>query len=411
MCAQNKAPINYEKAAQQYKVLLHANPHNNQIRYQYAYCLYQLEQHEQAAPLYEQLIPIFKNTDYFWYQFGTILEQLEQIPAAITAFENAIAINNHPAIYTSLSFCYLKLGNLEKARSVQALQRKILQQEQTEQVWSPDSVQKKTILIHDEAGFGDFFHWIRYAQLLHEKGARIIVSARPALIPILSLCPYIELVIANTDSTNIHNYDHEIAVGSLCTLFNTTIETAPHNTPYLYASENLIDKWKHYFKDNSAFKIGLCWHAQSYFNPATGKTTGAERNIDPRLFQALSNLPNVQLYSLQKINGCMGLPQVKDFIHFFPHDFDESEGRFMDTAAIMTQLDLIITVDTSIEHLAGALSRPVWILLSKPSDWRWFLNKTDSIWYPTVKLFKQRIKGDWTSVMHAITQELTDLLP
>lgn len=131
------------------------------------------------------------------------------------------------------------------------------------------------------------------------------------------------------------------------------------------------------------------------------------KNIQLATFDPLAQLQNIQLYSLQKIHGYKELQNCTFNLHIFDETFDRDNGRFMDTAAIMKNLDLIITIDTSIAHLAGALGVPVWVLLPYKADWRWMLNKTNSPWYPTMRLFRQKKPGDWETVIQEIIKELS----
>jgi hypothetical protein len=186
---------------------------------------------------------------------------------------------------------------------------------------------------------------------------------------------------------------------SLPAIFNSDHTTIPCPIPYLYPDKTLVAHWHDYFKTDTAFKIGICWQAD-VFNDSS-RPPVARRGLPLHMMYRLSEIPQVSLYSLQQKDGTQ---QIKDIpapckLTVFDEHFDKDAGPFMDTAAVMQHLDLIITVDTAIAHLAGALGKKVWLLLPFATDWRWIVGRTDTPWYPTMKIFKQSQPFDWESVM------------
>ena len=188
-------------------------------------------------------------------------------------------------------------------------------------------------------------------------------------------------------------------------------EKLPHDIPYLHADEKRIDEWKNKLEHDTSFKIGICWEAQTYIDQS-GKMVKNNRSIPLSLLEPLKNIPGISLYSLQKGTGTEQLKTKPEglIIQEFGPDFDTTHGRFMDTAAVMKNLDLVLTIDTSIAHLAGALGVPVWNMIIHNSCWRWFRNRTDSPWYPTMRLFRQPQPGDWKSVMQEVIHELEKIV-
>jgi len=265
----------------------------------------------------------------------------------------------------------------------------------------------KTIYLIPEGGLGDTIQFIRYAQLLKEMGAHITVNVQKPLIPLISNCPYIDSIIPKGQKPPPY---HDFAgIMSLPAIFGSTEETIPYNIPYIFPDKALEKKWVDYFAENNSYKVGLCWEAD--VKNDISRLLCAHRSIDLIKLEKLSHIPNIEFYSLQKSNGTS---QIKDLpehfvVHTFGPNFDTSTGPFMDTAAIMKQLDLIITVDTSIAHLAGALGRPVWVMLPYNTDWRWIAGRTDSPWYPTMKIFKQPKAFDWETVIQNIYKDLKKL--
>lgn len=268
----------------------------------------------------------------------------------------------------------------------------------------------KRVFIRVEQGLGDTFHFIRYAKLLKEKGAIIIAEVQEPLAHILGLCNYLdEIVIIGSP---IPPYDYQIPLLNLPIIFKTKLETIPAQIPYLRADPLLITYWRNQLaKDGTllrqgyegqAFKIGICWRGDAAHGPA--------KFMPLEYFAQLAQLPNVSLYSLQKNDDKSSNNDLSTKIYQFDADFDNSHGRFMDTAAVMKNLDLIITVDTSVAHLAGGLGVPVWIVLPFPAEWRWLQNRNDSPWYPSMRLFRQKQFSDWNTVIEELMSALQEKL-
>jgi ADP-heptose:LPS heptosyltransferase/Tfp pilus assembly protein PilF len=268
----------------------------------------------------------------------------------------------------------------------------------------------KTVLITSEFDFGDTFQFIRYGEELKSCGAHVIAVVQKQLAPLISRCPYLDQVIPV--DTKVPAHDLETVLMSLPWAFNTTLETIPAKIPYLYADETLVQHWHEKLSTDHNFKIGICWHGNAYTSQPLKKLVDT-KSIPLSLFSSLARIKNISIYSLQKTSGldeCAGLPA--DFIlhRFDGQDFDESHGAFMDTAALMKNLDLVITIDTSIAHLAGGLGVPTWLLLAHGADWRWLVDRDDSPWYPGMRLFRQPKPGDWQTVMVQVAQGLQNFL-
>src|SRR5262249_19249888 len=199
-------------------------------------------------------------------------------------------------------------------------------------------------------------------------------------------------------------YDFQCALMSLPLRFNTDLSSIPSKIPYLAAEEKLLARWKARIGKHG-FKIGIAWQG----NPQARIDQG--RSIPVAEFVSLSRLPGVRLISLQKHHGLAQLARLPADckIETLGDDFDSGPDAFVDTAAVMESLDLIITSDTSIAHLAGALARPTWVALKHVPDWRWMLDRKDSPWYPKMRLFRQSARDDWRSVFTAIERELRSL--
>jgi hypothetical protein len=217
-----------------------------------------------------------------------------------------------------------------------------------------------------------------------------------------SLGPQIEIVSSLKVGTP---FDFQCALMSLPLWFKTDAQSIPNQVPYLRAEADLVAKWKMRIGEHG-FKVGIAWQG----NPSGKIDRG--RSIPVAEFVPLSRLSGIRLISLQKHDGLdqlAGLPPHAK-IETFGEDFDSGPDAFIDTAAVMENLDLIITSDTAIAHLAGALARPTWVALKYVPDWRWLLDSEDSPWYPTMRLFRQKMLYDWSVVFQEIMAQLDGLL-
>jgi hypothetical protein len=244
---------------------------------------------------------------------------------------------------------------------------------------------------------GDTFQFVRYARLVKERGGTVIVECQKPLRRILTSCPGIDELVARGEPIPAHDVCAPFM--SLPLLLGTRPDTIPATIPYLTADPALVEQWRQELVALSGFKIGINWKGS-----ADADKDG--RSIPLAEFAPLAAVPGVRLISLQKGPGSEQLAAVAGqwAVIDLSARLDEATGPFMDTAAVMTHLDLVVTCDTSIPHLAGALGVPVWVALRKIPEWRWRLSGATSPWYPTMRLFRQEQRGDWGSVLLHIAQ-------
>jgi len=368
-----------------------------------AYLFRQQDKLEQALSLYQTLIDQDPHNINAWYHKAHALKELGNMHDAIDTYNHLLTYDScHARAHFGLSQCHLALGEFEKGWHEFTWRSPDVKKFPLYTLENKDLTNKK-ILIRAEWGLGDSIQFIRYAQLLKKQGATVIVQTHQPLVPLFSLCTYIDHVIPV--GTNLAPHDLQIPLLNLPYAFNTRRETIPTNIPYLQTDSQLVKEWQTKLAPDTSYKIGICWHGGGDVHaPAS-----LNKNIPLSSFALLAELPNVHLYSLQQITGLHEIDSTSFDLHLF-NDLDQKNGRFMDTAAIMHALDLVITIDTSIAHLAGALGIPVWLLLPYRTDWRWLLDQTKSPWYPTMRLFRQARPGDWQGVMQTITQEAAQLI-
>ena len=237
-------------------------------------------------------------------------------------------------------------------------------------------------------------------------GADIIVACQKTLVPLLSRCIYIDQLVSL--GTPVPAYDADATLMSLPAIFADTDKTVPCEIPYLFADPELTQYWQQKLAHDTNFKVGICWQVDVHNDKS--KLPIARRGYPLKCFAPLSDLENVSFYSLQKYDGTEQL----DTSNFAPRvfeNFDEQSGPFMDTAALIKNLDLVITVDTAVAHLAGALGCKVWLLHPyATADWRWVHPRTDSHWYPTMRIFKQHTPFGYDEVIEEVKKELKKLV-
>lgn len=263
----------------------------------------------------------------------------------------------------------------------------------------------KKILICPEGGLGDMFQWIRCAIDLRAMGATIVVAPQPALLPLLRLCPYIDILV-DTREQQESSCHAKVSVMSLPVILRMQESSMGRHVPYLYADEALVKQWQQRLLSDTNYKVGLCWHADLLNDK--DRPLISHRSIDPALLQPLVNNQYVTFYSL---HACAEQDPATEKlramgIQVFTEDFDNSHGAFMDTAALIANMDLVISVDTCLAHLAGGMGKPVWMLLPFHADWRWIYGRRDSPWYPTMSIFKQREPLCWEYVINEVCTAL-----
>jgi hypothetical protein len=253
--------------------------------------------------------------------------------------------------------------------------------------WRGEPLAGKTILVYAEQGFGDTLQFVRYLPLLQALGARVILECQAELTELLARVPGCNQVLAAGQP--LSPFDFQIPLLSLPGVMGTTLANIPAGVPYLRAEPERVAAWRQAIPARP-LRIGISWQGNPTFR---GDRT---RSIPLRHFEKLAQVPGVRLVSLQKGPGREQLPA---FAARYPiDDLADRLTTFGETAAAMMNLDLIVSSCTALPHLAGALGRPVWTMLQFVPDWRWHLQRADSPWYPTMRLFRQRKPGDWDDV-------------
>jgi tetratricopeptide (TPR) repeat protein len=336
---------------------------------------------------------------------GNVLRDLGRFDEALASFAQAVRANPLGVDpQWNMALLWLLLGDLEKGWAQFECRWQFPSfpysppRAFAQPRWDGSLLAGRTILLHTEQGLGDSIQFIRFARLLKEQGARVVVESDRPLLRLFTSCPGIDQLVAQGDPLPAHDFRSPLM--SLPYLLGTRLGTIPAHVPYRSADPGLVAQWRDELATPRGFKIGIAWQGNPQ-NPLDRK-----RSVPLAEFTPLAAVPGVRLVSLQKGPAREELPTVVP--HWPMIDFsarlDEPTGPFMDTAAVMKNLDLVVTVDSSIAHLAAALGVPVWVALPKVPHWCWFLDREDTPWYPTMRLFRQERPGEWGSIFQRIAE-------
>lgn len=335
------------------------------------------------------------------HDLGAVADALPMIARLLTARPNDHALRRNQA--------FLLLGSGDFEAGWRAFESRLdapgseaREYDRLAPRWTGDDVAGKSLLVYCEQGYGDTFQFARYLKPLANRCRAVCVVARPALHGLLrSGFPDVELVGALGFR---RGFDAQLSLMSLPFAFGTRLETIPRQVPYLFADPDRVATWRSRL-GGDGFKVGLCWQGNVKY------ASDRFRSLPLAALAPLATVPGVRLISLQAINGVDqldGLPAGMAVERLGPEIADPLDG-FAEIAAVMANLDLVISVDTAIAHLAGALARPVWTALRLQAEWRWLAGRSDSPWYPTMRLFRQTTIGAWENVVREMKTELARL--
>lgn len=359
----------------------------------------------EAIEAYQKALEISPLSFEAHHSLALALKEHTSFQTAFECYDRALSIGpNDPEIHNNRSILSLLLGDYRsgfaeyewrKKKNERYGCRDFIQPE-----WSGQDLKEKILLIHHEQGMGDAIQFSRYVKVLSDRGLNILYAAHPPLIRLLSSMGNVNFI----DMKNpLPRFDYHCPLLSLPLRMNTEVETIPANIPYLFAEPQRIEKWRKRIGD-SGFKVGLAWQG-------SGGRYGKNRLFPLTYLRLLQQLPNVRLIGLHKspLHSPWTLP---DEIHIesLGPDFDADSDAFLDCAAAIECCDLVISCDTAIAHLSGALGKKTWIILRHVPHWVWMMDRSDSPWYPTTKLFRQKELGNWQSAFEEVIFELSTLI-
>ena len=338
---------------------------------------------------------------------GRACLDLGRYDAARDCFERALELEEgHVGALYNLGHLGLLLGDFEAGWAGFALRDRqpymVANPVFPQPLFSLDAdVAGKTVLLYAEQGFGDTLQFIRYAEWIAERGARV-VAAVPG--PLASLIGRGAGVAAVADLAALPDFDCYSPLLSLPGIFNTDAATIPRNVPYLSAAPERIAHWRARLGPPALPRVGLVWSGDPRKHQILANHADAMRSMRFAALGPLLDVPGVEFHSLQV--GEAAVAQIADDPRIADHAGELFD--FQETAALVEQLDLVISVDTSMVHLAGALGKPVWMFNRYNTCWRWMLDRTDSPWYPAMRIFRQQTFGDWQPVVAEVAHALAE---
>jgi len=352
---------------------------------------------EEGPSLLRQAVELAPRWPVAQVNLGIALVRERRFREALVAFR--AAQETDPG-FVYARFCesnlYLMQGNFEQGYALYDAHRSVYPHRYRERRWDGSALSGRTILLYAQHGLGDTLQFVRYVPQVAAAGGKVVLQVQRQLVPLFARQRG-AAVMCGTDQ-DPGPFDVQATLLELPAILGDTLATIPAEVPYVHADPALRARWAAYLSCHGGFKVGIAWHGNPH------QKDGLIRRCSLLDMAPIWDVPGVAVYSLQKGAGCDELTAavpVRDF-----GEIDKDAGAFMDTAAIMESLDLVVTIDTSIAHLAGALARPVWMVVPYWADWRWMTERTDSPWYPTMRIFRQPRPGAWAPVFHELAAAL-----
>jgi tetratricopeptide (TPR) repeat protein len=361
---------------------------------------------ERALKAVQRALEIDPQNVQAWCTCGSVLREAGQFDEAIAAYKKAIGIESKDAAaHYNLGLALLAKGNFREGWSEYEYRWQDIQRAQRRTYdaprWSGQNLSQRTLFVYQEQGLGDTIQFVRYLPLLASQGAHIILECAPTFRRLFQCLDNIQLILPDSA---MPAFDYHIPLLSIPLVLGTEESTIPWGKPYLSPAPETENKWRERLSiHEDGVRVGICW--------AGNANHVNDRNRSCRLsaFSILAKMKGARFYSLQKGDAANQaqhpIPGMKIL------DFTTELHDLAETAGLIANLDLIVTVDTAVAHLAGALGRPVWMLTPFDPDWRWLLNRTDSPWYPTMKLFRQVRKRNWHDVFEALGEAAEKFQP
>ena len=331
---------------------------------------------------------------------GSILEQLNRLEEAEKHFQRAVELNPaSPTLHENFGCNLLLRGDFVRGWQHYEWRRAAVGNPSNRNLgrpqWDGSPLAGQTILLYAEQGVGDTIQFSRYIPLVRDRGGRVVVECQASVAALIKQVDGVEETIEQGQP--LPQFDCTAPLLSLPLIFGTTLETVPHNVPYIIPNPARAQAWAEKIPSSpKTLRVGLTWAGNPRYR------NDRIRSCPPGLLEPLAKISNVKFFSLQKERSANPPESLR------LDDLTSDLSDFAETAAMISQLDLVITVDTAIAHLAGAIAKPTWLMLPHVPDWRWLTDRADSPWYPSLKLFRQTTTGDWAEVIGRIAIALTE---
>ncbi len=362
---------------------------------------------EAAAVAFKKSIQLKPDLVVLHNNLGNVMKDLGKLGEAIACFEQALEFDpDFAEAHYNLSLTLLQAGHYERGweeyewRFKKDTWQTIYPHRYSKPLWDGRPFQGKTLLVHNEQGFGDIFQFIRYLPMVKTLGGTVIFETRKEMKSLMKDFPGVDILRQMpSHGRPKEDFDQYVPLLTLPGIFRTRLDSIPAKVPYIYADKSTSAYWKKKIPE-TGFKVGIVWAGKPMHQGVRKRACALSD------FSGLSRIPNIRFIGLQKGTASKQAAALSDQMSVL--NLGESFQNFADTAAAIDNLDLIITVDTSVAHLAGAMGKPVWTLLSQSPDWRWMLNREDNPWYPSMRLYRQQKPGKWREVFDKIEKDLRD---
>lgn len=362
---------------------------------------------EEALAVLEKALALKPDFAFAHSNKGNALRGLGRMDEAIDAFAKAVELGPQLAVaHKNLGLTRMQKGQYREGwpdYGWRWLADARAPRDYPQPLWQGEPLAGKTLLLYTEQGLGDAINFARFVPFLAARGARIVLEAHPQLMALFSTLEGVADIVPAWG--HMPHFDTYLPIMDVPGVLGLTPDTLPRQVPYLAAAPERVARWRQRIGPEG-FKVGIV--CQGF----DGTPRKRLRSAALSFFAPLAAIEGVRLISLQKPNpGALADPLMDRLgVETLGPDFDSGPDAFLDTAAAMECLDLVVTIDTSVAHLAGALGRPVWIALTKVPDWRWKMDGRACVWYPTAQLFRQQVDGDWGPVFGEMAAELAGLV-
>lgn len=357
-----------------------------------------------AENAYRQALAIEPSNPRNQLNLANTLREMGRIAEAMPLFREAVRTNpSFAEAHRDLAFAMLLSGDLqpgwiENEWRWQTPEMARQRRQYKQPAWNGESLAGRTVLVYTEQGFGDAIQFVRYVPLIAARGGRVILECQPALARLFrTVDGTTEVVIRGEE---LPAFDLHVPLLNLPRIFGTSLQSIPASAPYLRAPGEALAHVSNAIPHSARRNIGLVWAG----NPS--HLNDRNRSLPPQTLRPLFELSEIEFYSLQVSGSVRGTGSPIQEGWWCAADLSGRINDYADTAALIDRLDLVISVDTSVAHLAGAMAKPIWLLLPFAPDWRWMLGRDDSPWYPTMRLFRQPEPKDWAAVIHRVADAL-----
>jgi len=397
----------YAESIEYYAKAIKSNPDYAEAYNNLAAALYKLGNFKAAIENCRKAIKLKDNYAEAYNTLAAVLQAEQRFDEAIECYGKTIEYApDYAEAYYSRGMSYLRNGEFAKGWDDYQWRLKTEKIKVTLRYdkpwWQGENFQGKTLLVQAEQGFGDSIQFVRYLPMVKERGGTVILAEKPELISLFQNLEGIDDLVDTRKVTEGNvKYDLYVTLLTLPAIFDTRTDNVPARIPYFFEEASKVAHWRNKI-ETDVFNIGIAWAGNQTHGNDHNRSCALKNFIQP------AKIKNVKLFSLQKGPGIEQISNWPEDVELI--DLGQQFKDFADTAAAIENMDMTISVDTSVAHLAGAMGKTIWLLIPYEPDWRWMLNRQDSPWYPTMKLFRQKQHGNWDGVFQRVAEQLRILI-